>query len=129
MLDQVLMHRRRDANIGDLACTPGHYFDFGNHKMMPFGQHAPQFERVILGGGQVYDDCADVAICRTSQARCRKMPCLPFSHKFRQFKANPGIADLQDWTCALHTVERRQDVLDDARTRNVAFYGKVMNLA
>tara|TARA_R110002094_G_scaffold12465_6_gene22595 strand:+ start:3770 stop:4141 length:372 start_codon:yes stop_codon:yes gene_type:complete len=123
------MHRRRDANIGDLACTPGHYFDFGNHKMMPFGQHAPQFERVILGGGKVYNDCADVAICRTSQARCRKMPCLPFSHKFRQFKANPGIADLQDWTCALHTVERRQDVLDDARTRNVAFYGKVMNLA
>ncbi|MGC1496243.1 MAG: hypothetical protein WA790_10565 [Sulfitobacter sp.] len=246
MLDTTLIHRRNDTNIGDLACTPGHYFDFGQQTMISFGQDAPPCTRAILGGGQVYDDCVDAAIYRTSHAqhrivwgvgispknvadfsfdilegscalissrnwnvpKCdyvpcasamsplfddvpppvhdvvlfshakksqliarydgmpemtnhdgdmadaiaflasgdtvvtnsfhgtywamclgRKVLCLPFSHKFRQFKDNPVFADPQDWQHALPKAERRPNTLHDARARNKAFYEKVMNLS
>ncbi len=246
MLDSVLMHRRSDANIGDLACSPGHYFDFGTQNMMGFGRDAPACTRAILGGGQVFDDCVDATIYHTSQAlhrivwgvgispknvahyrfdilegscaligsrnwnvnRCdyvpcpsamsplfdgapepardvvmflhakksqavhcpegipklfnlggsmaeaiafiasgetvvtnsfhgtywamclgRKVVCLPFSDKFRQFRENPVFAGPQDWTRVVKSAERRPDTLADARSRNTAFYEKVMNLA
>ena len=245
MLDTTLIHRRSDANIGDLACTPGHYFDFGVQNMIAFGQESPACKRAILGGGQVYNDCVDAAIYHTSHAalrivwgvgispknvadfsfdilegscalvssrnwnvpRCeyvpcasamsplfdrgpaptrdvvlfshakksaalarydgipemsnhsgsmadavaflasgatvvtnsfhgtywamclgRKVLCLPFSHKFRQFKDNPVFGDPLNWRKSLHLAESRADVLHDARARNVSFHEKVMNL-
>lgn len=245
MIDTVLMHRRTDTNVGDLACTPGHYFDFGAQEIMGFGQDSPPCARVILGGGQVYNDCLDATIYHTAQARhrvvwgvgispknvadysfdilkgscaltgtrnwgvpeceyvpcasvmsalldtpppprhdlviflhakksqalerprgipemtnhdgtmadaiafiasgetvvtnsfhgtywamClgRKVLCLPFSDKFRQFKHNPVFADPRDWTDSVHTAELRPETVEDARAHNVAFYEKVMNL-
>ncbi|MGJ8626932.1 MAG: hypothetical protein ACSHXB_08235 [Sulfitobacter sp.] len=246
MLDTVLIHRRSDTNIGDQACTPGHYFDFGHHDIMSFGQEAPACTRAVLGGGQVYDDCVEAAIYQTSQARhrvvwgvgispknvadfsfdilegscslissrnwnvprcdyvpcpsamsplfdnapppvhdvvifshatksqtlarCSGMPemtnhdasmadaiaflasgetvvtnsfhgtywamclgrkviCVPFNHKFRQFKANPVFADPGNWIESLGQAERRLGTLEDARARNKTFYEKVMNLS
>lgn len=71
MLDTVLMHRRSDANIGDAACTPAHYFDFGAHEIIGFGQDASACRRAILGGGQVYSDVVQAAIYHTAKARHR----------------------------------------------------------
>ena len=71
MIDTVLMHRQTDKNVGDAACTPAHYFDFGKTMTIPFEADAPTCTRVIMGGGQVYDDVVEAAIYRTAQARHR----------------------------------------------------------
>lgn len=232
--------------MGDLACTPAHYFDFGSQAVMDFGQEAPACHRAVLGGGQVYDACVKAAIYHTTRAthrivwgvgispknvadfsfdilegscalissrnwnvpRCeyvpcpsamsplfdnppppdravvlfahagqsgalmrvpgmpemtnhgvsmdevipflasaetvvtnsfhgtfwalclgRKVLCLPFSQKFRQFRENPVFATPEAWPDALGRAERREGVLEDARACNRAFYEKVMNLA
>ncbi len=71
MTDTILMHRQSDRNVGDAACTPGLYFDFGASDDLPFGAEAPECARAILGGGQVYDDVVDAAIYHTARARHR----------------------------------------------------------
>lgn len=58
----------------------------------------------------------------------RKVLCLPFSDKFRQFRDNPVFADPADWPDQIARAERREGVLEDARTRNAAFHEKVRNL-
>jgi hypothetical protein len=239
------MHRRIDENIGDAACSPAPYFDFGAQIQIGLTDTAPACTRAILGGGQVYSDCVEAAIYLTGQARqrviwgvgisrknvrhysfdilegacqligsrnwdvprCTYVPCvsamsplfdapaspvhdvvlylhagksagiplppevpmmmnndgtlaqalaflasgatvvtnsyhgtywgmclgrrvlcLPFSNKFRQFRENPVFADPADWPAHIAAAEVRWGVLDEARSLNRAFYERVMNL-
>jgi hypothetical protein len=245
MYDTIFQHRRTKANVGDLACSPGHYFDFGRSDFLDLSEDAPTCRRAIMGGGQIFDECVAAAIYRTARARhkvvwgvgispknvnhfsfdilegscaliasrnwdvprcdyvpcatamsplfdappaptrdavlfshasqsaglarlagmpemtnggsdmaeaiafiasgetvvtnsfhgtfwalClgRKVLCVPFSPKFRQFRENPVFAGPQDWPGQLKKAEAREGVLDDARVRNRAFYDKVMSL-
>lgn len=240
------MHRRTDANVGDAACTPAHYFDFGHQIQISLRDQAPACTRVIMGGGQVFDDCVEASIYHTAKARhrvvwgvgisrknvrhytfdvlagscaligtrnwdvpgciyvpcvsamsplfdavtapqhdvvlylhaqksagirvppgipmmtnhtggmadaiaflasgatvvtnsfhgtywamClgRRVLCLPFSDKFRQFKENPVCADPADWEAHVASAAPRDGVLEDARRLNRAFYDQVMNLS
>lgn len=246
MIDTVFQHRRSRDNVGDLACTPAHYFDLGSHEIIDFGQDAPACERLVLGGGQVFNSCVNAVIYHGSAARarivwgvgisekdsasvefdilegscaligsrnwgvpkCEYVPCatamsplfdavtepvhdavlfwhlrksehlrrvpgmpemsnhgvsmaqaidflasgatvvtnsyhgaywgmclgrrvlaIPFSNKFRQFRENPIFAKARDWPDYLGRAERREGLLEEARTQNLAFYEKVMNLA
>lgn len=58
----------------------------------------------------------------------RRVLCLPFSNKFRQFRENPVFADPADWPAHIAAAEVRWGVLDEARSLNRAFYERVMNL-
>lgn len=69
MLDAVFLHRRSVANVGDLHCSPGLYFDLGAHEMADFGAPAPPCRMAVLGGGQVWRDCLRALIYETEKAR------------------------------------------------------------
>ena len=69
MYDAVFQHRRKVRNVGDLACSPGSYFDFGTQTMLDFSEIAPPCRLAILGGGQVFGDCTAALIYRTQAAR------------------------------------------------------------
>jgi len=71
MLDAAFVHRRRTANVGDLACTPGAYFDFGNQQMFDFEDDIPDCKLAVLGGGQVFQQCVDAAIFQAPRAEKR----------------------------------------------------------
>jgi len=62
VIETAFVHRRKDRNIGDRACTPGNYFDFGTHELYDFADELPSCERLIIGGGQVFQQCLDTAI-------------------------------------------------------------------
>lgn len=245
MLDTVLMNLRKTQNVGDLACSPAEYFDFGAAKVRDIRTRAPPCRRAVLGGGQIYQQVLDAAIYGTAQAQARavwgvgiskhntqditfdilkascalistrnwgvpgceyvpcasamsplfdapaapaheavlfaharksegvmrpegipcqdnhtgtlaeavrflasgetvvtnsyhgtywamllgrRVLCLPFSSKFRQFRDNPVFADPADWLQDLPRAEARPDLLEDARSRNTAFYHKVLEL-
>lgn len=245
MLETVLMNLRSTRNVGDLACSPAAYFDFGQAQTLDIQQEAPACKRVILGGGQIYRQVVDAVIYRTAQAQTRvvwgvgisarnaadltfdilkascgpissrnwnvpgcvyvpcasamsplfddvaeprhevvifaharksegmmqppgipcrtnhggtlaetldflasgaivvtnsyhgtywamclgrKVLCLPFSDKFRQFRDNPVFSDPADWFADLNRAEARPDLLEDARARNRAFYDVVLDL-
>ncbi len=245
MLDAVFQHRRSVANVGDLNCSAGLYFDLGRHQMADFGGPVPACKMAVLGGGQVWRDCLrslvfetmgaqrrviwgvgisakdaasvefDIAEASTSlissrnwdTPRCdyvpcpsamsplfdapadpvhdvvlfshaaksarlepvdgiaqmsnngasmaetiaflasgqtvvtnsyhgtfwamclgRRVLCLPFSAKFRGFRENPIYADPADWRGSIGMAEARPGVLEEARARNLAFYGKVRNV-
>lgn len=245
MYDTIFQHRRTKDNVGDLACSPGHYFDFGRSDFLDLTQDAPACHRAIIGGGQIFDECVEAAIYRTARARhkvvwgvgispknvnhfsfdilhgscaligsrnwdvprcdyvpcpsamsplfdappaasrdvvlfshgtrsnglvrpagipemtnkgcsmveaiafiasgevvvsnsyhgtfwamClgRRVLCLPFNPKFRQFRENPVFAEAGDWPEHVSKAEAREGVLEEARARNLAFYEKVMAL-
>lgn len=58
----------------------------------------------------------------------RKVLCLPFSHKFKQFRVNPVFGDPADWIGQVTNAKAHPEMLEDARAHNVAFYEKVRNL-
>lgn len=71
MLDAVFQHRRSVANVGDLNCSPGLYFDLGTHRMADFGETLPPCRVAVMGGGQVWRDCVRALIYETAAARLK----------------------------------------------------------
>lgn len=71
MLDASFIHHRRTKNIGDLACTPGAYFNFGTQQMFDFQDDIPDCKLAILGGGQAFQHCVDASIYQTARAKKR----------------------------------------------------------
>lgn len=69
MVQTVFVHRRHHRNVGDLACTPGHYFDLGTRAFADFADDMPACDLAVLGGGQVFQDCVETAIYRSQSAR------------------------------------------------------------
>lgn len=59
----------------------------------------------------------------------RRVLCLPFNKKFKQFRRNPIMADPKDWLADVARAEARDGVLEDARHQNRVFYEKVRNLS
>lgn len=57
MLDAFFLHHRNTPNVGDLACCPADYFDFGRSEVAGFGAQAPETRRLIMGGGQTWKGC------------------------------------------------------------------------
>ena len=97
MLDATFIHRRRSNNIGDLACSPGAYFDFGNQRVFDFQDDIPECKLAILGGGQVFQDCVESSIYRTTRAKNRVIWGVGISPK----DVNSLEYDLVDASCAL----------------------------
>lgn len=58
----------------------------------------------------------------------RRVICAPFNNKFHYFQHNPVITAPDNWVTHLKHAERRPGVLEDARSRNLAFYEQVRNL-
>lgn len=58
MLDTAFQHRRSSPDIGDLFCSPGHYFDFGDSAFFDLSETLPPGRLAVLGGGHVYKSCA-----------------------------------------------------------------------
>lgn len=71
MLDAVFQHRRAVQNVGDLACSPGNYIQYGQQKLLDLSEHAPACKLAIYGGGQVFQDCVDAIIYRSARAQNR----------------------------------------------------------
>lgn len=71
MLDAAFVHRRQTRNIGDLACSPGNYFDLGRQAMFDFADPLPDCRLAVLGGGQVFGDCVRSAIYQSHAAGSR----------------------------------------------------------
>lgn len=69
VLDATFVHRRRHHNVGDLACSPGNYFDLGTHVVQDFSEEVPPCNVLVLGGGQVFQDCVTKAIFSAQNAR------------------------------------------------------------
>ena len=97
MLDFAFMHRRRHQNVGDLACSPGHYFDFGPKTFLDFSEDMPACKVAVLGGGQVFQDCVTAAVYDTAKAHKRVVWGVGISQKDRRsidFDLLSGSCDL-----------------------------------
>lgn len=68
MYDAAFQHFRTTPNVGDRACCPGDYFDFGESVTMDFGQDMPACRLAVFGGGQVWRQCVDALIYRSANA-------------------------------------------------------------
>lgn len=103
MLDAACLHRRRDRNVGDLACSPGLYFDFGQQAQFDLDEEAPDCRLAILGGGQVFRDCVDAVIYRTTRARHRVIWGVGISPKdvaglnYDILSANCALVSTRNW--------------------------------
>ncbi|WP_152615738.1 hypothetical protein [Leisingera sp. ANG-M1] len=71
MLDTVFQHRRKGRNTGDLYCSPGLYFQFGETAFLDFSETPPPSRLAVLGGGQVFGDCVNSVIYGTPEAKHR----------------------------------------------------------
>ncbi|MBS0124207.1 hypothetical protein [Thetidibacter halocola] len=71
MTRTVFMHRRRHRNVGDMACSPGHYVDLGPHEFADFADDCPPCDLLVMGGGQVFQDCVSAAIATVESVRHR----------------------------------------------------------
>ncbi|PIE14134.1 MAG: hypothetical protein CSA70_03005 [Rhodobacterales bacterium] len=68
MLDAFFLHHRDTTNIGDLACSPRDYFDFGVTEAAAFGAKIPDVPLTVLGGGQTWKACVRTVERRASRA-------------------------------------------------------------
>ncbi|MFK7752944.1 MAG: hypothetical protein AB8B51_10365 [Sedimentitalea sp.] len=71
MYDTVFMHRTATTNVGDLWCSPGRYFEFGTQFTCDIAQTAPPAKLAVLGGGQVFKECAEAVIYHTANVKHR----------------------------------------------------------
>ena len=69
MLDAYLLHHRDTTNVGDLACSPADYFDFGKSDVAAFGGPVPATRRLIMGGGQIWKSCIRTQRRHASRAK------------------------------------------------------------
>ncbi|UYV37854.1 polysaccharide pyruvyl transferase family protein [Rhodobacteraceae bacterium D3-12] len=69
MFDAAFQHIRTTANVGDRACCPADYFDFGTSTIGDFGADLPACHRAILGGGQVAQQAINALIYNAAAAR------------------------------------------------------------
>ncbi len=97
MLDTVFVHRRAVPNVGDLSCSPELYFDLGHHAFCDFGAPVPECHRMVLGGGQVFQDCVHTAILSAQQTRQTVVWGVGIGPKDRR----SFEFDLLDGTCSL----------------------------
>lgn len=103
MLNAAFLHRRKGRNIGDLACSPGNYFDFGNQQMFDFQDEIPECELAVLGGGQVFQACVEASIYRTTGAAKRVVWGVGISPKdvagfhFDVLEANCALMSTRNW--------------------------------
>jgi hypothetical protein len=96
-IDVRCLHRRRKPNVGDLACSPGAYFDLGHTTFHDLSEEIPTCDLAVMGGGQVFQDCVDAAIYRTTGARRRVVWGVGISKKDRAgiaFDVLAGSCDL-----------------------------------
>ena len=71
MTKTACLHIRNTKNVGDLSCSPGDYFDFGQTEMLDFSQEAGVCDLAILGGGKTLKHCVTASIFKTAQAKHR----------------------------------------------------------
>ena len=69
MSHTVFQHLRHTPNVGDLACSPGNYLDFGPSEARDFSAPVPPCDLLVLGGGQVFNQCADAVVTHGAAAR------------------------------------------------------------
>lgn len=70
MIETVFQHLRETENVGDRACSPGLWRDFGEASFAHLGAEVPPCRRAIFGGGQVFRQAAEAAL-RARAARRR----------------------------------------------------------
>lgn len=103
MIDTVFVHRRQHRNVGDLACSPGHYFDLGHHSFLDFKEDVPRCNAMVLGGGQVFQDCVTAAIYNAPRARRIVVWGVGISRKdrasleFDLLDANAALISTRNW--------------------------------
>lgn len=71
MLDAAFQHLRGTGNVGDDACCPAAYFDFGETVVQGYGQPMPPARLAIFGGGQTFRQAAQGVILDSPAARHR----------------------------------------------------------
>ncbi|MEZ5714764.1 MAG: hypothetical protein R3D85_06090 [Paracoccaceae bacterium] len=69
MLDAAFQHFRTTANVGDRACCPGDYLEFGTTLKTDFGADLPACRLAVFGGGQVWNQSLDALIYHSEKAR------------------------------------------------------------
>ena len=69
----TFQHIRDTPNVGDLACTPGQWFDFGGAERVfqNFGMQVANGHVAVFGGGQTFRWSADGVIYNSPKARAR----------------------------------------------------------
>lgn len=68
MLDAAFQHFRSTENVGDRACCPGDYLDFGATLKTDFGSDLPACRLAVFGGGQVWNQALDALIYHARKA-------------------------------------------------------------
>lgn len=103
MIDTVFVHRRRHRNVGDLAASPGHYFDLGTHTFVDFNDKMPRCKVMVMGGGQVFQDCVSTAIYARPSAQKTIVWGVGISPKdrasleFDVLDANAALISTRNW--------------------------------
>lgn len=62
MLNAVFQHLATTPNVGDRACSPARYFDWGDKLVQDYGQTVPATKLAIFGGGQTFRQAAHGAV-------------------------------------------------------------------
>ncbi|MEP3847450.1 MAG: hypothetical protein ABJM43_19060 [Paracoccaceae bacterium] len=103
MLDTAFIHRRRGENIGDLACSPAGYFQFGDQASFDFKDDIPECNLAVLGGGQVFQSCVTSALYQNPLAKRRVVWGVGISDKDRRsvdfdlLNASCNLVSTRNW--------------------------------
>lgn len=103
MIDTAFMHFRNVSNVGDLASTPGNYFDLGTAEFLDIEEDAPACTRAVIGGGQMFRQATDAVIYGTAAAKHRVIWGVGISPKdarslsFDILKANSTLVSTRNY--------------------------------
>ena len=78
----VGFHHTIVGNIGDHACTPAHYYNFGHHIVRRFSEPSPDCDLLVVGGGSTHKAC----IQKVNQFAASGNPTVAWGIKTRESK-------------------------------------------
>lgn len=69
MTELTFIHFHKTDNVGDIACSPKHYFDFPAYETTGFHQRLSTGRTVVYGGGQIFNQVAKSFLTKADRVK------------------------------------------------------------
>jgi hypothetical protein len=102
-MNVVFQHLRNTKNIGDFACSPFDYFDWGDATVKDMREASSPYDACVFGGGKIFGGLAEAAGVNTTGAPLHiawgvgTRQTLPISPKYRRARQLCDLVGSRDW--------------------------------
>jgi hypothetical protein len=99
----IFQHLRNTQNIGDFACSPFDYFDWGDAKVKDMREPSMPYDATIFGGGKIFGGLAEAAGVNRANDPLHiawgvgTRQTFPISGKYRRARQLCDLIGSRDW--------------------------------